>query len=234
MARKALAFFLFFVWLSAPGGVRADFIYGGDAYGAAGPPLVPNQADTGPLPSGGGMLSAHQDSFTFMGVVMSGALDAKTMGIAGVASSDASVAAFQADLRLIGIPFMASADLIQSHTKADGNVNPFALTGSAMFTNFMVNNVLINTEVPANTMIDLSTAGSMVLNEETTTDGQIIVNAVHVHLNVGVDIFLAHTESDISSQQGAVPEPGTLLLLGAGCLGLAGLRRLAGRFRAQR
>jgi hypothetical protein len=213
---------------------RADFIYGGDAYGAFGPPVVqPPVADTGPLPAAGGTLTMHLDNFSFMGAVTSGALDAQTQGIGGLASSDASVATFHADLRLLGINFVASADLIQSHTTANGNVVPLGVTGSAMFTNFVVNNMAINSQVPANTMVDLGTVGSIVLNEETTSftasGAMIMVNAVHVHLTTGVDIYLAHTESDIGNQQAPIPEPGTLLLLSVGALGLLGFRTLTTR-----
>src|SRR5262249_3408036 len=74
--------------LAASGGVAwADFIYGGDAYGAFAPGVPgadPPVADTGPLPATGGMLSAQLPNFNFMNVVTSGALDAQTMGSGGV------------------------------------------------------------------------------------------------------------------------------------------------------
>lgn len=211
---------------------RADFVYGGQAYGAFAPGVVdPPIADTGALPASGGSLTAHLDNFTFMGLVTSGALDAQTMGITGLASSDASVARFHADLRALGINFVANADLLAAHSRADGNATPFAVTGSALLTNLVVNNTMIASQLPANTMVDLGAVGFLVLNEETSsvtaTSGIVAVNAVHVHLAaLGIDIFLAHAESTIANPQAVVPEPGTLLLLGVGLLGLVGFQKL--------
>jgi hypothetical protein len=208
---------------------RADFIYSGRAYGAFSPGVVdPPIADTGQLSGGGGLLTAHLDNFSFMGgIVTSGALDAQTMGTGGVASSTASIASFHADLGALGINFVANADLIQSQSKADGTAMPLAVSGSAMFTNLVVNNMAINSQAPPNTMVDLGAVGFMVLNEETSmvtpTGGEISVTALHVHLSaLGVDIFLAHTESDITPQQAAIPEPPTWILLGIGGLAASG------------
>jgi len=219
---------------TAPGAVRADFIYGGQAYGAFSPGVVdPPIAATGALPATGGVLTAHLPNFSFMGVVTSGALDAQTMGVGGVASSDASVATFHADLRAIGINFIADGDRIEAHARADGTATPLSVTGSAMFTNLVVNSMMINPQAAPNTMISLGAAGFLVLNEETSTmtasDGTIAVNAVHVHLNAGIDIYLAHAESSISNQLAAVPEPRTGILLGIGILALLGFHRLMGR-----
>ena len=163
-----------------------------------------------------------------MGVVTSGALDAQTMGLSGVVSSDASVARFHADLRPLNINFVADADLIQAHARADGMASPLAVTGSAQFTNLVVNNMTVTSQVPPNTMVDLGAVGSIVLNEETSsltgTDAEIMVTAIHIHLSAGVDIFLGHVESDISTLQTPVPEPGTLMLVGVGVLCLFGAR----------
>ena len=223
MIRKAAAPLALFLAVSMLGGTaRADFLYSGEAYGAFSPGLVPPVADTGPLPSGGGALTAHLDMFSFMGVVTSGALDGQTMGLGGMVSSDASVAKFHADLRPLNINFVADADLIQAHGTANGTISPLGVTGSAVFTNLVVNGMTIGSQVPANTMVDLGAVGSIVLNEETTsltgTDADIMVNAIHVHLSAGVDIFLGHVESDISTAP--VPEPRTLMLLTVGGLGL--------------
>jgi PEP-CTERM motif len=228
MIRKAAALLALFLAASAlSGAVRADFIYGGEAYAAFAPGVVtPPVADTGPLPPGGGALTAHLDNFSFMGVVTSAALDAQTMGLSGMVTSDASVARFHADLRPLNINFVADADLIAAHARADGTVTPFGVTGSAMFTNLVVNNMTINSQVAPNTMIDLGAVGSIVLNEETTsltgTEAEIMVTAVHVHLSAGVDIFLGHVEADIATAP--VPEPGSLMLLGVAALGILGWR----------
>jgi hypothetical protein len=210
---------------------RADFVYGGRAFGALSPGIVdPPLADTGALPAGGGVLAAHLDSFSFMGLVSSGALNAQTMGLGGVATSDASIATFHADLHTLGLNFVANADLIEAHAKVDGNA-PLSVLGSAMFTNLVVNGVAVNTQVPANTMVPLGAAGFLVLNEETgsmtATDGNVSVTAVHVHLTGGIEIFLAHVESSVA----VVPEPGTWMLLSSGILGLAGFHKLRTRHR---
>src|SRR5260370_5025252 len=104
-AKAALA--LAIVVVALTGAARADFVCGGRAYGALSPGIVdPPLADTGALPPGGGALSAHMDNFSFMGLVTSGALNAQTMGmITGLATSDASVATFHADLRALNINF---------------------------------------------------------------------------------------------------------------------------------
>jgi hypothetical protein len=227
MIRKAAALLALLLAVSAlDGTARADFLYGGEAYGAFSPGLVPPVADTGPLPSGGGVLTAHLDMFSFMGVVTSGALDAQTMGSGGMVSSEASVARFHADLRPLNINFVADADLIQAHVTANGTTSPLGVSGSAMFTNLIVNGAAVSGQVPANTVVDLGAVGSLVLNEETTslssTDADIMVTAIHVHLSAGVDIFLGHVESDISTLQTPVPEPRSLLLLVVGAVALVG------------
>ena len=233
-SKAALALAVIVVALT--GAARADFVFGGRAYGALSPGIVdPPIADTGALPPGGGALSAHMDNFSFMGLVTSGALNAQTMGAGVLATSDASIATFHADLRALGINFVANADLIEAHSRADGSAAPVSVIGSAMFTNLVVNGVTLNPTASANTMVPLGAAGFLVLNEETSsmtaTDGNVSVSAVHVHLTGGIEIFLAHAESSISSQQAVVPEPATWMLLGVGILGLVGF---ATRYRSCR
>jgi hypothetical protein len=212
--------------IALTGAARADFVYGGRAYASFAPGVVDPQADTGSLPPGGGVLTAHLDNFNFMNLVTSGALDAQTMGVGGVASSDASVAKFHADLRALNANFVADADLISSHSQANGM--PLSVNGTAAFVNLVVNGMALSPSAPPNTMVSLGTVGFIVLNEQTSsvtaTDGNIAVNGVHIHLTgLGVDIFLAHTESSISNQQTPVPEPGTWMLLGIGTLALVGI-----------
>ena len=231
MIGKAAALLALTLILAVPtAATRADFIYAGQAYAAFAPPVVNAPvAATGPLPSTGGTLMAHADTFNFMNVVTSGALDTKTMGVNGLASSDASVARFHADLRPLGIGFFADADLLTSHSEANGNVVPTSGLGSAAFTNLVVNGSPLGAAAAPNTMVSLGALGFVVLNEQTVMDAQVSETAVHVHLNGVADIFLAHTESAISSQA-PVPEPSTLLLLGVAALLILGVHSLRLRF----
>jgi hypothetical protein len=232
MTRKLLFVAAMALWLSAGTSAYADFVYSGDAYGLSAPGIIAPVADTGPLPPGGGTLTNGVPSFSGFGLLTTGVISTSTMGVGGVASSDANVQIFHTDLTAVGIALVVNIGAIDATSSANGNSTPPVVMGTTTLTNAMAtfNGVPLNIPMnpPPNTVIDLGGSGTITLNEQSmmvTNDfGEISVTAIHGHILSGgsaIDVFVAHAESDISNPAPA-PEPGTLTLAGVGLVGMVG------------
>lgn len=156
--------------------------------------------DTGPLPSGGGILYESLLDLSLPGVVSAGIAHASTVGQNKYVYSEAGVV--DASITVAGLSI--TADILMAQAEAlcpkpnQGNVK-----GSSIIAGLMLNGQPINVTGKPNQTISLPLGlGQLVLNEQVVTkngkDASITVNALHLTVTGVADIVIGHAEAGVS------------------------------------
>jgi hypothetical protein len=225
MFRTALALIVVgILLLTGSSGAKADATYGGYGVGALATVEVTFYfGATPPLPSQGGFTEVHQDSAVFGSWLSTGPINGTALGTDGVTSIDMSVA----NVYLNWGNNTITADLVGGHAVADsGAGGPPQLSGYSDLLGLTLNGDPVQVTGEPNQVIELDT-GKLVLNEQfisgSDTDGDIILNALHLYVNPVVDFRIGTAYAEITSDEGKIspnaPEPATVGLV---CIGIVG------------
>jgi hypothetical protein len=194
-----LALFLGLAWISP---AQAQVTYSGRAFAASIDPLLQPPsgvvfADTGPLPPGGGLLTASLPSADVGDLFKATGLAASTSGGNNVAASSASLNSLQLFLSENGAVISASFVSAETQASCDGGA-----TGATEIVDLVVDGSPVDVTGDPNQTVSTS-VGVLVINEQTITPQNggfaITVNALHLVLAGSAgEIVVARTESDIA------------------------------------
>ena len=146
--------------------------------------------DTGPLPSGGGSLSASLTDLNLLGLASVGVLNGSTSGSGTSSNSSSSV--LDLTIGLVGL----SVKVVDSQTTAQCNGTTPSVSGSSQLVDVTFNGQSLGSISTPN--VKLSVLGiTVALNEQTTTSNGITVNAIHI-TGPAIDIVIASSHSDIT------------------------------------
>lgn len=194
------------VCLAAPGGsaCQANTTYSGEAFGASVNVLGlrTTLSSTGPLPAGGGSLSAQLASVDLPHLVQLGLLTESTTGGSFRTSSQASVA--NVSLNVAGIGIAASVLTSNATAQACGGNNP-AVAGGSNIADLVVNGQSITVTGAPNQTIPLI-VGSLVINEQISSvtssscggSASMVVNALHLKVAGIADVVIASSQAGVS------------------------------------
>ena len=144
-------------------------------------------ADTGPLPPSGGALEASVLSANVPGLVTANVLHASTVGQGNRTRSEASAA----DLDLTVGGNEIEADFLMARAEAACGGQGASLTGSSEIVNLTINGESVSVGTAPNQTIPLPGGGSIIINEQSTSDGTITVNALHVRVPGVADVVVS-------------------------------------------
>ena len=200
LAPLAAALALGLGWWAAttPIADAATTTYSGRAYGAqvvlVNPaPNVLFFSDTGPLPSGGGSLSASLLTILLGTTLSSHTISASTSGSASVASSSAHQ---EAVVVFSGQPAQVTADVVEAHSQATCG----GVSGSSVVTGLTFGGTSIAVTGQPNQTVSIGLLATLVINEQIVVPGaqDITVNALHLTLGTGEQVILSSAHSDIN------------------------------------
>ena len=146
-------------------------------------------ADTGPLASGGGSLSASLASITDA-AFSSGPTSCSSQGNSAVATSAAAMVNLSA---FVGTPAALTCASVGSSTRAACD----ALSGSTDITGLVFAGVSVVVTGEANQTISIPGVATLVINEQIFAAGSITVNALRLSLVSGEELTICSTHSDI-------------------------------------
>lgn len=146
-------------------------------------------ANTGVLSSPTGALEASQLSGDILGALTAEAPQATTIGYPDQVDSAASLANFALDIAGNAI----HADFVNSEASTVLNG---ASSGAATLTNLTLNGVPVQVTGAPNQAVDLP-GGQMVINEQQTSPGGIVVNALHVIVTGVADVVVGSAVASI-------------------------------------
>jgi hypothetical protein len=211
VVRPTAAFFLVAtVALQSPAAsfASSSTTFSGQATGlkasVAGTPIT--LSDTGPLPSSGGAGQTSLLNASIPGVGSAEVLHASTIGQGDRSRSEASLA----NLSLSVGGNTVTADFLMSQAMAVCSTGGASTSGSSEVIGLAVNGQRIVVSGSPNQTVTLpANAGSIIINEQSTSPGSITVNALHVKAAGVADVVVASAHADISC-----PPPGQV-----GCSG---------------
>lgn len=196
-----------FVGLAGISPAQAQVTYSGRAFAASidsvlQPPSGVVFADTGPLPPGGGLLTASLPSADVIGIFRASALSASTSGGNSVAESSASLTSVEL------LPSEESAVVSASFVQVDAQATCDGATGSTLIFDLTVDGTPVDVTGAPNQTVQTS-AGLLVINEQTLSPQNggfaITVNALHLVLDGSLgEIVVGSVESDIAGCSGMV------------------------------
>ncbi|MGH6994468.1 MAG: choice-of-anchor P family protein [Stellaceae bacterium] len=146
-------------------------------------------ANTGTLSSPTGALDASQLSGNILGALTAEVPQASTIGYPDQVDSAASLANFALSIAGNAI----SADFVNSEATAVLNG---ASSGTATLTNLSLNGVPVAVSGAPNQAVYLP-GGQMVINEQQTSPGGIVVNALHIIVNGVADVVVGSAVASI-------------------------------------
>lgn len=146
-------------------------------------------ANTGTLSSPTGALEASQLSGNILGALTAEAPQATTIGYPDQVDSAASLANFALSIAGNAI----SADFVDSEASTVLNG---ASSGTATLTNLSLNGVPVAVTGAPNQAVYLP-GGQMVINEQQTSPGGIVVNALHIIVNGVADVVVGSAVASI-------------------------------------
>ena len=149
-------------------------------------------ADTGPLPSSGGAQEASLLSGSVPGVLTADVLHATTIAQGDRSRSEASVA----DLGLTVAGNTISADLLTARATATCS----SVSGGADIVGLVINGQSVAASGQPNQTVSLPGGATLVINEQSSGNGAITVNALHVTVPGVVDIVVSSAHADIHCQ----------------------------------
>ncbi|MEO8073342.1 MAG: carboxypeptidase-like regulatory domain-containing protein [Acidobacteriota bacterium] len=163
-------------------------------------------ADTGPLPSAGGSITATTLTGTIPNLITTGAITATTSGSGNSSQSTATVN----DTNLTVGGNIITADVLTANSQCTCSVTGVpSCTGSSVITNLRVNGLAITVTGAPNQTITATVATvttTIIINEQTPSPpsgNSITVNALHVIVtdsltNTTTDVVIASAHSDIN------------------------------------
>ena len=187
-----------FLTVASASGVAADVTYSGRAYGAQVKLINPNPnvlffSDTGPLPSGGGSLSATLLTILLGNTLSSHTITASCSGGGGQANSSAS----QEDaLAFQGQPAQVTASVVSSQAHADCG----GASGSSVVTNLTFGGNVVTVTGQTNQTVTILGVATLIINEQILGVGapDITVNALHLIVGTGEEVILSSSHSDVA------------------------------------
>jgi len=170
-----------------------------------GAPIAPiTLVDAGPLPSSGGAEEKSLLEANVPGLLTAEVLHAATSGQGNRSSSEASVA----ELSVTAGGNSISADFLMARAEAKCTDGTASASGSSEIARLGINDQTIVVSGAPNQTITLPN-GSVIINEQQGTPGDITVNALHIMVNGIADIVIASAHSDIGCPTAPPPPPPT-------------------------
>lgn len=161
--------------------------YGGRAYGA----LVGGVyfADTGSLSAVGGSLTAAEASIQ-SGILSTGPANSACSGADNTTQSSASVQAVVVTQLLVDV-------LSCSSVSADASVTCTGVQASSTITDLVFGGVAVVVTGDANQTVSVPGLGTLIINEQVSSNTSISVNALHLMLDSGAELILCGCESSL-------------------------------------
>ncbi len=151
-------------------------------------------SDTGPLPPTGGAQQASLLNATVPGLLTAEVLHAST--VAGGNHSDAEASVADVSLTVAGNSIAAT--LLKSEASATCGPGGATVSGSSELVGLVVNGQSIAVTGQPNQTISLPLGGSIIINEQSSSPGNITVNAVHVFVPGTANIVISSAHADIT------------------------------------
>ncbi len=167
--------------------------------------------DTGELPSTGGTKEGTLlDVLVTPGILHGQTASARTTGTASQTKSYAEIQKLNASVLGIGI----SADVVRSDASGTCTINGPSLAGSSVVANLKVNGLTVNADSTPNQRIAVGNVLEIIINEQTTTNGALTVNALHIRALKAIDladvvVASARAKITCSCTESPTPDAGT-------------------------
>jgi hypothetical protein len=158
--------------------------------------------DAGPLPPEGGAQEQSLLDATVPGLLSVEVLHASTVGEGNRSRSEASVAA----LSLAAGGNTVSAGFLMARAQAQCTDAGATTSGSSEIAELTINNQSVVISGQPNQTIALPN-GQVVINEQTTTPGDITVKALHVVVTGVADVVVSSAHADVGCPQPPPPPP---------------------------